>query len=138
MTVLTPHPGEAARLLNVSSEQVQADRLSSLEELIHITQAIVVLKGQNTLLGAPHQGAQKCHRGNPGMGVGGMGDVLTGLIAALVAQGIRHDLSVFEATGLAVELHSMAADVLVNQGVGPIGLTPMEIILKVRDLINIK
>ena len=72
------------------------------------------------------------------MGVGGMGDVLTGLIAALVAQGIRHDLSVFEATGLAVELHSMAADVLVNQGVGPIGLTPMEIILKVRDLINIK
>ncbi len=138
MTVLTPHPGEAARLLNASTEHVQANRLGSLKELIQITQAIVVLKGQNTLLGAPNQGTYECHRGNPGMGVGGMGDVLTGLVTALVAQGMRHDLSVFEATGLAVELHSMAADVLVNQGVGPIGLTPMELILKVRDLINIK
>jgi hydroxyethylthiazole kinase-like uncharacterized protein yjeF len=137
-TVLTPHPGEAARLLNTSSELIQLNRLNSIEELIQITQAIVVLKGQKTLLGAPHQGVQECHRGNPGMGVGGMGDVLTGLVTALVAQGMRHDLSVFEATGLAVELHSMAADVLVNQGVGPIGLTPTELILKVRDLINIK
>lgn len=137
-TVLTPHPGEAARLLNTSSELIQLNRLNSIEELIQITQAIVVLKGQKTLLGAPYQGVQECHRGNPGMGVGGMGDVLTGLVAALVAQGMRHDLSVFEATGLAVELHSMAADMLVNQGVGPIGLTPTELILKVRDLINIK
>jgi NAD(P)H-hydrate repair Nnr-like enzyme with NAD(P)H-hydrate dehydratase domain len=72
------------------------------------------------------------------MGVGGMGDVLTGLMAAIVAQGLRHDLSVFEATGLAVQLHAQAADQLVNQGVGPIGLTPMEVILKLRDLINIK
>ncbi len=138
LTVLTPHPGEAARLLHVSSEEVQADRLGSLHKLVQLTGAIIVLKGQNTLIASPANAPQVCLDGNPGMGVGGMGDVLTGLMAAILAQGLRHDLSVFEATGLAVQLHAQAADQLVNQGVGPIGLTPMEVILKLRDLINIK
>ena len=138
LTVLTPHPGEAARLLHISSEEIQANRLGALQQLVQLTQAIVVLKGQNTLIASPMSATQVCQDGNPGMGVGGMGDVLTGLIAAIVAQGLRHDLSVIQATGLAVQLHAQAADQLVNQGVGPIGLTPMEVILKVRDLINIK
>lgn len=72
------------------------------------------------------------------MGVGGMGDVLTGILAAVIAQGLHHDLSVFEATCLAVDIHSEAADTLVDQGVGPIGLTPSEVIHQVRSLINFK
>jgi len=70
------------------------------------------------------------------MGSGGMGDVLTGSIAALAAQGVRHDLNLWEASCIAVELHACAADSLVNKGIGPIGLTPSETILEMRDLLN--
>ena len=137
-SVLTPHPGEAARLLGRSTEYVQAHRKESLSELLDLTRAIVVLKGEGTLVGiTPDQGFI-CQRGNPGMGVGGMGDVLTGLLAALIAQGIRHHLSIDEAVCLGVELHSGAADILSDKGVGPIGLTPSELILEIRNLINIK
>jgi hydroxyethylthiazole kinase-like uncharacterized protein yjeF len=138
LTVLTPHPGEAARLLNITSEEVQQDRLKALLSLVELTHSIVVLKGQGTLIGAPKQAPKICLKGNSGMGVGGMGDVLTGILAAIIAQSLHHHLSVFEATCLAVDLHSAAADQLVNQGVGPIGLTPSEVIYQVRDLINFK
>jgi hydroxyethylthiazole kinase-like uncharacterized protein yjeF len=138
LTVLTPHPGEAARLLNMTSEEVQADRLGALARLVDLTHSIVVLKGQETLIGAPKQISKQCLKGNPGMGTGGMGDVLTGVLAAVIAQGLHHHLSVFEATCLSVDIHSGAADALVNQGVGPIGLTPSEIIHQIRDLINFK
>ena len=137
-TVLTPHPGEAANLLKESTEQIQADREVAAQKLVELTQSIVVLKGHHTLVYAPDQVMQECHRGNPGMGVGGMGDVLTGITAAILAQGIRHNLNAYEATCLAVELHSGAADNLLNQGVGPIGMTPSEVLLEVRNLINIK
>lgn len=137
-TILTPHPGEAARLLKVTTEQVQQDRLGALSRLVDLTQSIVVLKGQGTLIGAPNQPTKLCTKGNSGMGVGGMGDVLTGVLAAIIAQGHHHHLSVFEAVCLAVDLHSEAADALVKQGVGPIGLTPSEVIHQVRDLINFK
>lgn len=137
-TVLTPHPGEAGRLLRISSEKVQENRLDSIEQLVELTQSVIVLKGHNTLISAPQKSILCCERGNPGMGVGGMGDVLTGVLASLIAQGIRHDLSVYDATCLGVELHSAAADFLVNKGVGPIGLTPTETIYQLRELINIK
>ena len=137
-TVLTPHPGEAANLLKETTEQIQADREAAIQKLVELTQSIVVLKGHHTLVYAPDQAIQECHRGNPGMGVGGMGDVLTGITAAILAQGIRHNLNAYEATCLAVELHSAAADNLLNQGVGPIGMTPSEVLLEVRNLINIK
>ena len=65
-----------------------------------------------------------------------MGDVLTGCIAAIASQGVRHQIDLWQATGLAVELHASAADSLVNQGVGPIGLTPSETILEMRTLLN--
>ncbi len=137
-TVLTPHPGEAANLLKQTTEQIQADRELAIQKLVELTGSIVVLKGHHTLVYASQQSIQVCLRGNPGMGVGGMGDVLTGITAAILAQGIRHNLNAYEATCLAVELHSCAADNLLNQGVGPIGMTPSEVILEVRNLINIK
>jgi hydroxyethylthiazole kinase-like uncharacterized protein yjeF len=134
--VLTPHPGEAAKLLGIATENVQSDRLATLEQLIAMTQCIVVLKGQHTLIGSPKHSALQCQEGNPGMGTGGMGDVLTGSIAAIVAQGVRHQLNLWESTGIAVQLHATAADSLVRQGVGPIGLTPSETILEMRSLLN--
>ena len=137
-SVLTPHPGEAANLLKETTEQIQSNRELAIQKLVDLTGSIVVLKGHHTLLHAPQQSMQVCLRGNPGMGVGGMGDVLTGITAAILAQGIRHGLNAYEATCLAVELHSGAADNLLNQGVGPIGLTPSEVLLEVRNLINIK
>jgi NAD(P)H-hydrate repair Nnr-like enzyme with NAD(P)H-hydrate dehydratase domain len=70
------------------------------------------------------------------MAVGGMGDVLTGSIAAIGAQGIHHYLSLWESSCLGVQLHASAADHLVAKQVGPIGLTPTEVILEMRTLLN--
>ncbi|MBU3550228.1 NAD(P)H-hydrate dehydratase [Polynucleobacter sp. MWH-Berg-3C6] len=135
-TVLTPHPGEAAKLLGITTENIQSDRLASLEKLIALTQSIVVLKGHNTLIASPKHPALQCQEGNPGMGTGGMGDVLTGSITAIAAQGARHQLNLWESTGIAVQLHAAAADSLVAKGIGPIGLTPSETILEMRSLLN--
>lgn len=136
MTVLTPHPGEAAHLLNTTAAVVQENRLGALSDLIQLTHSIVVLKGQHTLIASPHHSAMQCKQGNPGMAVGGMGDVLTGTIAAIAAQGIRYKLNLWEATCIGVQLHASAADSLVAQHIGPIGLTPTEVILEMRSLLN--
>lgn len=141
-SVLTPHPGEAARLLNLSSAKIQADREKSINALIEKTQSIVVLKGAGTLCASPEHSVEICTRGNSGMGSGGMGDTLTGIIAALIAQGAKHGLSTWDATRLAVELHALAADQLVEgknslgHPIGPIGLTASEVALEVRQLLN--
>jgi hydroxyethylthiazole kinase-like uncharacterized protein yjeF len=135
-TVLTPHPGEAARLLGQSTSDIQADRVSAAEKLVSLTQSIVVLKGQHTLIAAPDIDILQCEQGNPGMGTGGMGDVLTGSISAIAAQGIWHHLNLWEASCVAVQLHASAADSLVQKGTGPIGLTPSETILEMRSLLN--
>jgi len=139
-TVITPHPGEAARLLNTTAEQIQINRALAIDQLVALTGAIVVLKGQNTLIKSPdlNEATQVCLKGHPGMGVAGMGDVLTGVMAAIISQGIRHQIKPFEAACLAVELHAVAADSLLNQGIGPIGMTPSEVIKEIRKLINIK
>ena len=136
MTVLTPHPGEAAHLLNTTAAVVQENRLTALSDLIQLTHSIVVLKGQHTLIASPHHLAMQCKQGNSGMAVGGMGDVLTGAIAAIAAQGIRHKLNLWEATCIGVQLHASAADNLVARQIGPIGLTPTEVILEMRSLLN--
>jgi hydroxyethylthiazole kinase-like uncharacterized protein yjeF len=136
MSVLTPHPGEAARLLNTTSDLVQANRLNALSDLVKLTDSTVVLKGQHTLIASPIHTALQCEQGNPGMAVGGMGDVLTGSIAAIAAQGLRHNLNLWEASCIAVQLHASAADSLVAQQIGPIGLTPTEVILEMRSLLN--
>ena len=139
-TVITPHPGEAARLLNISAEQIQLDRPLAIDRLVTLTGAIVVLKGQHTLIKSSqlNEPTQMCLKGHSGMGVAGMGDVLTGVIAAIMSQGIKHQINPFEASCLAVELHAAAADSLLNQGAGPIGLTPSEVIKEIRNLINLK
>ncbi len=135
-SVLTPHPGEAGRLLNLSIDQIQADRLSAIYSLVALSKSIVVLKGAGTLVASLEESPQLCQEGNAGMASGGMGDTLTGIIAALIAQGVRHDVSVWDAVRLGVQLHSLAADNLVKKGVGPIGLTASEVMSEVRFLIN--
>ena len=135
-TVITPHPGEAAKLLKNTAEIVQSNREGCIQQLVELTQSIVVLKGRHTLIASPQHSPVQCIAGNPGMGTGGMGDILTGSIAAIAAQGIRHEIDLWQATGIAVELHARAADSLVSKGVGPIGLTPSETILEMRALLN--
>ena len=134
--ILTPHPGEAARLLHIGSAQVQADRMGSLNALVAWSKQIVILKGQHTLLGSPIQATQVCNRGNPSLAVGGTGDVLTGLIASLVAQGIGKKLTPWESACLGVEVHALAADRLRDKLGGPIGMTPSELILEIRQVLN--
>jgi len=135
-TVLTPHPGEAARLLINDNNVVQSDRLAALKHLIQISHSIVVLKGQHTLVGALERIPQRCLAGNAGMATGGMGDVLTGIISALCSQGIRQQLGVWEATCLGVQLHAAAGDQLADSGIGPIGMTASELVLAARSLLN--
>lgn len=135
-SILTPHPGEAAQLLKSSSAEIQADRFSSLHQLVQLTQSMVVLKGQHTLIAGPQHSTVQCEAGNPGMGTGGMGDVLTGSITAIAAQGVHHHLNLWDSSCIAVQLHACAADSLVQKGVGPIGLTPSEVIAEMRSLLN--
>ncbi len=106
-TVLTPHPGEAARLLDTTTERVQARRLDAARELAARTGAIVVLKGHRTLVAQPDGPTAVNPTGNPGMATGGTGDVLTGLIAALLARG----LDAWPAATAGVYVHGMAGDV---------------------------
>ncbi len=104
--VLTPHPGEMARLLGVTTGEVQADRLAMAREAAARFGAFVALKGARTVLAAPDGEAFINPTGNPGMGSGGMGDVLTGLIGGLLAQ----QVAPFDALKLAVYLHGLAGD----------------------------
>ena len=134
--ILTPHSGEAARLLHSSSADIQANRAGSLSALVAWSNQIVILKGQHTLLGSPAEEMRVCNRGNPGLAVGGTGDVLTGLIASLLAQGMDKKLTPWEAACLGVEVHAMAADRLLAKLGGPIGMTPSELILEIRQVLN--
>ena len=104
--VLTPHPGEAARLLGVDTAHVQADRLNAAQMLSRRYQCAVVLKGAGSLVAAPGQITRVSTDGNPGMASGGMGDALTGVIATLLAQG--HDA--FDAASMGTWLHARAGD----------------------------
>ena len=135
-STLTPHPGEAARLLACTSADVQADRAQSIAALVKLTQAVVVLKGQHTLIASSTHDAVQCMQGNPALAVGGTGDVLTGCMAAIAAQGVRYGLDLWQASCLAVQLHAVAADRLVAKGTGPIGVTPSELLRELRECIN--
>jgi ADP-dependent NAD(P)H-hydrate dehydratase / NAD(P)H-hydrate epimerase len=121
LTVITPHPGEAARLLQVDTQVIQQDRLKSAEQLSRIFSSLVVLKGQGTWCVAPRElglAPIQCLYGNAGMGSAGMGDALTGLLGALSAQGVAHHLSLWQASVLAVDLHARAGDVLSKMELG--------------------
>ncbi len=106
--VLTPHPGEAARLLGCDGATVQADRFGAAQVLAARFDAVVVLKGAGTIVAAPGETPHLIDAGHPGMASAGMGDALTGLIAALLAQG----LPAFEAAWVGALAHAAAADVV--------------------------
>lgn len=131
-TVITPHAGEAARLLATSTEFIQNNRIDAalqLAEKFHVT---CVLKGAGSIC-AHHDGSYFVNTtGNPALATGGTGDVLTGVVASLIAQG----LSVLDAAKLGVFAHGAAADNLVARGIGPTGVTASEILSEVRSVIN--
>ena len=128
--VLTPHPGEAGRLLNRPTAQVQAHRLQAVQDLQTRWGAHVVLKGQGSLVSDPDGPPWWCAAGNPGMATGGMGDVLTGVIAALIGQGVAPA----QAARLGVMAHAHAGDVAARGGER--GLLPSDLIDALRGVIN--
>lgn len=130
--VLTPHPAEAARLLNTDTTNVQANRANAAQTLARQFNAWVVLKGQHSIVCNPQGQSQTNLTGNVGLATAGSGDVLTGLLTSLLAQGFEADIAV----PAAVWLHGAAADTLVTQIGGPIGLTASELIEAIRKLRN--
>jgi ADP-dependent NAD(P)H-hydrate dehydratase / NAD(P)H-hydrate epimerase len=129
---LTPHPLEAARLLQTDAKTVQADRLQAARQLAARYGAVAVLKGSGTVIAAPDGRLAINPTGNAGLATGGTGDVLGGLIGALLAQ----NLPAYEAALAGVWLHGLAAERLTGQGIGPAGLTAGELAPVVRSLIN--
>ena len=129
--ILTPHPGEAARLLGTTTAAIQRDRPAAVRELARRWNAVVVLKGAGSLVCAPDALPWLVAAGNPGMATGGMGDVLTGVIAALCAQG----LDVESAAACGALLHAVAGDVAASSG-GARGLLPLDLIDALRSCAN--
>ena len=129
--IITPHPGEAARLLGVSNERIQFDRFAAVEALARKFSCVVVLKGAGTLVAAPGEVPAVIGAGNPGMATGGMGDVLTGVIAALHAQG----LPLFPAAVFGALLHGAAGDEAARID-GERGLLPSDMFPHLRRLAN--
>jgi hydroxyethylthiazole kinase-like uncharacterized protein yjeF len=130
--LLTPHPLEAARLLGCTATQVQADRLAAARRLAADFDAVVVLKGAGSVIARPDGLAVINVTGSPALATAGTGDVLAGLCGALLAQ----RWPAWEAALAAVWLHGAAADMLVDQGVGPIGLVASELPGAVRTCLN--
>lgn len=128
--ILTPHPGEAGRLLGTDSRTVSSDRFASVQALQQMFGGVVVLKGAGTLVCGRRGETGVCTDGNPGMASGGMGDVLTGTIAALLAQGL--DLEHAARSGVA--LHAAAGDLAAREGER--GLLASDLFPLLRRLIN--
>jgi hydroxyethylthiazole kinase-like uncharacterized protein yjeF len=130
--LLTPHPLEAARLLEVSSGDVQADRPAAARELARRLNVIVILKGSGTVIANSGGEIAINPTGNPGLATAGSGDVLAGICGALLAQ--RYPA--WETALAAVWLHGRAADLLVEQGTGPVGLVAGNLIVAARTVLN--
>ena len=129
--ILTPHPGEAARLLGVATAKVQADRYAAARRLCERFGCVVVLKGAGTVVAAPGTLPQVVAAGNPGMASGGSGDVLTGVIAALRAQGRE----AFDAAATGALLHAVAGDLAAAEG-GERGMLASDLFAPLRALVN--
>jgi hydroxyethylthiazole kinase-like uncharacterized protein yjeF len=130
--LMTPHPLEAARLLGISTGDIQADRVAAARTLASRFNAVVVLKGAGSIIARADGEVVVNSTGNPALATAGSGDVLSGICGALLAQGWPQ----WEAALAAAWLHGRAADQLVAQGIGPIGLTASELIPEVRLLLN--
>jgi NAD(P)H-hydrate epimerase len=129
--ILTPHPGEAARLLKTTTAAIQADRFAAVTALQERFGGTVLLKGAGTLILGPSGPPSICSQGNPGMASGGMGDVLTGVIAGLLAQG----LDFTEAAEAGVRLHSAAGDKAALDGER--GMLAGDLLPWIRELVNL-
>ncbi|MBI4357264.1 MAG: NAD(P)H-hydrate dehydratase [Gammaproteobacteria bacterium] len=128
--VITPHPGEAAKLLHKTAEMVQNDRFSAIYALQRQYGGCVVLKGNGTLILDENKTLSLCDRGNPGMASAGMGDVLTGVIAGLHAQGVPLP----KASQLGVYLHAKAGDKAAQNG--ELGITAGSLMHHLTSLVN--
>ncbi|MCR4346596.1 MAG: NAD(P)H-hydrate dehydratase [Sulfuricaulis sp.] len=129
--ILTPHPGEASRMLGMSKEEIQADRFAAVHELVASFGGVCVLKGAGTLVASLYDGVVSvCDRGNPGMATGGMGDVLTGVIAGLRAQGLISPV----AARLGVWAHASAGDDAAHSG--EIGVLASDLLPHIRTRLN--
>ncbi|MCI0504905.1 MAG: NAD(P)H-hydrate dehydratase [Gammaproteobacteria bacterium] len=129
--VITPHPGEAGRLLQTQASHIQQDRFAAVRALQTRFGGVAVLKGCGTLVCDEKGGIALCGAGNPGMAAGGMGDVLTGLVAGCIAQ--TNQLSA--STHAAVYIHSAAAD-LAAMDLGERGLLATDLFPYIRQLVN--
>jgi NAD(P)H-hydrate epimerase len=129
--ILTPHPGEAAELLHSPIEVVQKNRFKAALDMQNQYGGQIVLKGVGTVIATDEPMTYVCSAGNPGMATGGMGDVLSGVIAGLIAQG----LSLAEAATFGVWLHAQAADLAIAK-TGPRGLLPSDLMPFLRGLVN--
>ena len=120
--VITPHPGELARLLGTDTKSIADDRISAARDAARISNCVVVVKGHQTLVAEPDGHVYVNPTGNPGMATGGMGDVLAGMIAALLAR----DTDPLDAACAAVYLHGLAGDILRDE-FGDTGLAAAEL-----------
>jgi hydroxyethylthiazole kinase-like uncharacterized protein yjeF len=131
-TLITPHPAEAARLLGIATEDVQANRVSAALQLAQRFNAHVALKGCGTIIAFPDGRWRINATGNPGLASAGSGDVLAGMAGALLAQGWPAEAALCGA----VHIHGMAADQLAAAGEGPVGMTAGELIPAARGTLN--
>ncbi|KGM05887.1 NAD(P)HX epimerase/NAD(P)HX dehydratase [Methylophaga thiooxydans] len=131
--ILTPHPGEAARLLGCSTKTVQENRLDAVRQLHARYGGIIVLKGAGTLIYNGEDPIRLSPCGNPGMASGGMGDALAGIIGGLLAQ----NFSLMGAACIGVTIHGMAADKAAEQD-GERGMLAMDLMPHLRHLVNLK
>jgi ADP-dependent NAD(P)H-hydrate dehydratase / NAD(P)H-hydrate epimerase len=131
-TVITPHPAEAARLSGQPTSAIQNDRIAAALALAQRYQAITVLKGVGSIVATPEGHFEINTSGNPGLASAGMGDVLSGILGALIGQGAQPVL----ATHAAVHLHGVAADRVAQRLGGPVGITASEIVEAAREILN--
>lgn len=130
--ILTPHPGEAGRLLEITAVEVQDDRFQAVTRLQQRYGGAVVLKGAGTLVCEPGGAIGLCHGGNPGMASGGMGDLLTGVAAALIGQG----MGLAQAARLAAAVHAAAGDLAAAEEGGERGLLASDLLAPIHRLMN--
>ena len=131
--ILTPHPGEASRLLNISCQKIQRDRFKAIRRLTQRYGGVVILKGAGTLIKGIKDEISVCPAGNPGMATGGMGDILSGVIGGLLAQ----QLSLMTSAQAGVFIHSLAADRAAEEG-GERGLLATDLFPHLRALVNLR
>lgn len=132
--ILTPHPGEAGRLLKKLPQEIQKDRSAAVKQLQQQFGGVCVLKGAGSLIMGAEGELAICTAGNPGMATGGMGDILSGVIGGLLAQGIP----LTAAAQLGVLIHALAGDLAAEEGGGERGMIATDLMMYLRHLVNLQ